>query len=168
MSTSAIHQNTDTQTTDTTTNTPTTNTTRRRITAGALAAAAIAASAIGLAATGHADSATDLQAAIPTPANTQRTDGPGSIADNGIRMHFLVNGSPTSVLDAYKAALEGQGWTVTVTESNSWGGAGGATYIGTRGSTYGVFTGGGPSGTTDINACAWPAKPANTNCGDRR
>jgi hypothetical protein len=31
--------------------------------------------------------ATQLQSLIPTPANTQRTDGPTSIPDNGIHMH---------------------------------------------------------------------------------
>src|SRR5262245_31345378 len=128
---------------------------RRRSMAGALLAAAITASAVGLAATAYADggqttqaAATQLQSQIPTPANTQRTDGPASISDNGIRMHFLVNGSAPTVLDAYKAALEGEGWTVTVANSGSWGGAGGATYTGTRGNTYGVFTGGGSSGAT--------------------
>jgi hypothetical protein len=139
---------------------------QRRGMAAALLATAITASAVGLAATGYADSA-QLQSLIPTPANTQRTDGPDSVADNGIRMHFLVNGSATAALDAYKAALEGKGWTVTVLNSGGWGGAGGATYTATQGANYGVFTGGGSGGATDIKACAWPSKPANTNCGNR-
>jgi hypothetical protein len=109
--------------------------------------------------------AAQLQSLIPTPANTQRTDGPTSIPDNGIHMHFLVNGSGTDVLDAYKTALEGKGWAVTVVSSGGWGGSGGATYTGTQGDTYGVFGGGGSGSTTDIGACAWPAKPANPNCG---
>ena len=86
----------------------------------ALLATAITATAVGFAATGHADSGespSQLQSLIPTPANTQRTDGPSSIANNGIRMHFMVNGSPTAVLDVYKAALEGKGWTVTAASS---------------------------------------------------
>ncbi len=134
----------------------------------ALLATAITATAIGFAATGHADSGqspSQLQSLKPTPANTQRTDGPSSIANNGIRMHFMVNGSPIAVLDVYKAALEGKGWIVTVASSGGWGDAGGATYTGTRGDTYGVFTGGGAGSTTDVSACAWPSKPANTNCG---
>jgi len=110
-------------------------------------------------------SATQLQSLIPTPANTQRTDGPVSIPDNGIHMHFLVNGLATDVLDAYKTALEGKGWAVTVVSSGGWGGAGGATYTGTRGDTYGVFSGGGSASTTDVSACAWPSKPSNPNCG---
>ena len=141
---------------------------QRRSMAAVLLATAITASAVGLAATGYADTGqtpAQLQSLIPTPANTQRTDGPASIQSDGIRMHFLVNGSPTAVLDAYKNALEGAGWTVTVANSGGWGGAGGATYTGTRGASYGVFTGGGSGGATDINACAWPSKPANTNCG---
>jgi hypothetical protein len=28
-----------------------------------------------------------------------------------------------------------------------------------------VFTGGGYGSTTDIQACTWPTKPSNTNCG---
>jgi hypothetical protein len=135
--------------------------------AAAVLATAISASAVGLAATGYADSA-QLQSLIPTPASAQRTDGPANISDNGIRMHFMVNGPATSVMDAYKAALEGAGWTVTVANSGGWSGAGGATYTGTRGGNYGVFTGGGSGGATDINACAWPSKPANSNCGNRR
>jgi len=77
--------------------------------------------------------ATQLQSLIPTPANTQRTDGPTSIPDNGIHMHFLANGSATDVLDAYKTALEGKRWAVTVVASGGWGGAGGATYTGDPG-----------------------------------
>jgi hypothetical protein len=40
--------------------------------------------------------ATQLQSLIPTSANTQRTDGPTSIPDNGIHMHFLVNTADVS------------------------------------------------------------------------
>jgi hypothetical protein len=114
--------------------------------------------------TPHA-TATATQALIPTPANTQRTDGSASIPDSGIHMHFLVNGSPPDVLDAYKTALEGKGWVVTVVSSGGWAGAGGATYTGTQGDTYGVFSGGGSASTTDVSACAWPSKPSNPNCG---
>jgi hypothetical protein len=103
--------------------------------------------------------------ADPTSANTQRTDGPVSIPDNGIHMHFLVNGSSPDVLDAYKTALEGKGWTVTVVSSGGWARAGGATYTGTQGDTYGVFSGGGSASTADVSACAWPSKPSNPNCG---
>jgi hypothetical protein len=95
----------------------------------ALAAAAMA---IGLVASacGHSsNSATtptstattaQLQSLIPTPANTQRTDGPTSIGDNGIHLHYLVNGGGNDVLGAYKTALEGKGWTVTVITSGGW------------------------------------------------
>lgn len=106
-----------------------------------------------------------LQSLIPTPANTARTDGPESIPDNGIHLHFLVNGGGSDVLGAYKTALEGKGWAVTVVSSGGWGPSGGATYTGTHGDTYGVFGGGGSAGTTDVSACAWPSKPANPNCG---
>ena len=111
---------------------------------------------------------TDLRSLIPTPANTQRTDGPDSIPDNGIHLHFLVNGSPGDVMGGYQAALEGASWVVTVESSNAGGGGGGATYTATSGNNYGVFSGGGYGGTTDIDACAWPAKPANPNCGHHR
>jgi hypothetical protein len=109
--------------------------------------------------------ATQLQALIPTPASTQRTDGPESIPNNGIQMHFLVKGSSTDVLDSYKTALEAKGWAVTVVSSGGWQGDGGATYTASQGDTYGVFTGGGADGATDVKACAWPSKPANPNCG---
>lgn len=109
--------------------------------------------------------AAQLQSLIPTPPNSQHTDGPASIPDNGIRMHFMVNGSATVVMDAYKTELQGKGWTVTVVSSGGWQGAGGATYTGTQGNDYGVFSGGGSTGTTDITACAWPSKPSSPNCG---
>jgi len=114
---------------------------------------------------GSTATAAQLQSLIPTPANTQRTDGPTSIPDNGIHLHFLVNGGGNDVLGAYKTALEGKGWTVTVITSGGWGPSGGATYTGTQSNTYGVFGGGGNGNTTDVSACAWPSKPANPNCG---
>lgn len=140
----------------------------------ALAAAAMAIGLVASACSSSPNSATkttspataaQLQSLIPTPANTQRTDGPDSIPDNGIHMHFLVNGSATDVVDAYKTALEGEGWAVTVVSSGGWGGSGGATYTAAHGDTYGVFGGGGSGSTTDVGACAWPSKPLNPNCG---
>jgi hypothetical protein len=113
-------------------------------------------------ATTTASGRAQLQSLIPTPANTQRTDGPDLIPDNGIHMHFQVNGSPRDVLDAYKSALEGKGWSVTVASSG-----GGPGYTGTQSDAYGVFTGGGSGSRTYINACAWPSKPSNPNCGGR-
>jgi hypothetical protein len=110
---------------------------------------------------------TDLRSLIPTPANTNRTDGPDSIHDGGIHLRFLVNGAPTDVMNAYKGALEGASWSVTVQSSGGGAGGGGATYTGTDGNSYGVFSGGGYGSTTDLDACAWPAKPANPDCGHR-
>jgi hypothetical protein len=107
----------------------------------------------------------DLRSLIPTPADTQRTDGPDSAPENGIHLHFLVNGAPLEVMDAYKAALEGQGWSLSVERSGGGGGGGGATYTGTNGDAYGVFVGGGYGSNTDVNSCAWPSKPSKTNCG---
>ncbi len=110
-----------------------------------------------------------LPSLIPTPAGSQQTKGPDNIADNGIHMHFQVNGSPTDVMNAYKAALEGKGWSLITIVSSSGGGGGGATYTGDNGSAYGVFDGGGYASSTYIDVCAWPSKPANPNCarGDR-
>ena len=80
-------------------------------------------------------------------------------------MYYQVNGAPTAVLDAYKAALEAKGWDVTtITTSGNDGGGGGATYTGTNGDAYGVFDGGGYQSTTYLDVCTWPAKPANPNC----
>lgn len=109
----------------------------------------------------------DLQSLLTAPANTQRTDGRDAIHDSGVHKHFLVNGSPIDVMNSYKSALESNGWTVTVADSGGGRGGGGATLTGTHGSTYGVFAGGGYGNTTDVKACAWPSKPASTNCGDR-
>ena len=70
-------------------------------------------------------------------------------------------------MNAYKGALEGGGGAVTV-ENSGGGGGGGATYTGINGGAYGVFVGGGYGGTTDVDACVWTSKPADTNCGHDR
>jgi hypothetical protein len=134
------------------------NTPHRRL---AAATALLAAPILIMLGTATANASTDLQSLVPTPANTQRTDGPRSVRESGINEHFLVNGTPGDVMNSYKAALQGQGWNLTVANS----GRGGATFTGTNGDAYGVFTGGGYGTTTDIQACAWPAKPSNTHCG---
>lgn len=107
----------------------------------------------------------DLKSLVPTPANTTTNKGPDSIADNGIHQYFEVNGAPTDVMNTFKAALEGKGWEVsTIVSSGGGQGGGGATYTATHGDAYGVFDGGGYGTTTYIDACTWPAKPANPNC----
>jgi hypothetical protein len=133
----------------------------------AAATTLLAAPALIMLGTGIANASTDLQSLVPTPANTQRTDGPTSIRESGINEHFLVNGAPGDVMDSYKSALQGLGWNLTVANSSGGHGGGGATFTGTNGSAYGVFTGGGYGTTTDIQACAWPTKPSNTHCGQR-
>ena len=114
-----------------------------------------------------ASPAADLPSLLPAPANNQRADGPDPVGENGIHKHFLVSGAPVEVMNAYKTILEGAGWSLTVQNSGGGGGGGGATYTGTNGAAYGVFTGGGYGSTTDVDACAWPAKPTNTNCGQQ-
>ncbi|KDE98379.1 hypothetical protein Y900_005360 [Mycolicibacterium aromaticivorans JS19b1 = JCM 16368] len=105
-----------------------------------------------------------LPALVPIPANSQTTKGPDNIADGGIHLYFQVNGSPTDVMTAYKAALEEKGWTVTTMVTSGGQGGGGATYTGTNGGAYGVFDGGGYSTNTYLDVCAWPTKPASPNC----
>jgi hypothetical protein len=116
-------------------------------------------------ATTTAGAGTDLKSLIPTPVNTTRTDGPDSLHDNGIHLHFLVNGAPTDLMSAYKTAIQGRSWSLIVDSPSGGGGGGGATYTASNGNAFGVFTGGGYGGTTDIDACAWPSRPANTDCG---
>lgn len=111
---------------------------------------------------------TDVQPLIPVPPNTARTDGPDSIAENGIHLHFLVNGAPVDVMGAYKTALQQKNWSLIVDSSSGGGGGGGATYTATNGNAFGVFNGGGWGSTTDIDACAWPSKPSDTSCGHRQ
>lgn len=101
---------------------------------------------------------------LPAPADTQQTKGPDAIADNGIHMHYQVNGAPHDVMAAYKSALEGKGWSVTTIITSGGAGGGGATYTGTHGDAYGVFDGGGFEKNTYIDVCTWPAKPADPNC----
>jgi hypothetical protein len=133
-------------------------TTNRRI---AGLATLIAAPALIMVGTGTAWASTDLTSLVPTPANTQRTDGPNAIRDGGINEHFQVNGAPSDVMSAYQGALQNQGWNVTVVNA----GRNGSTFTGTNGAAYGVFTGGGYGTTTNIQACAWPTMPANPHCG---
>lgn len=109
---------------------------------------------------------TDLQSLIPTPANTQETDGPDSIRENGVHMHFKVDGAPVTTMDAYQADLESRGWAVTVRNSGGGDRGGGASYTATNGDAYGVFTGGGHGTRTHIEACVWPTMPSNTECDD--
>jgi hypothetical protein len=116
-------------------------------------------------ATTTSNAPTDLRSLIPTPANTNRTDGPDSIHDSGIRLHFFVNGAPTDVMNAYKTALVGTSWSLIVDSSSGGAGGGTATYTANNGNAFGVFTGGGFGGTTDIDACAWPSQPTNKDCG---
>jgi hypothetical protein len=71
-------------------------------------------------------------------------------------------------MNSYKTLLEDKGWALTVWNTGGGGGGGGATYSGTNGSAYGTFTGGGYGDTTYIQACAWPSKPANPECGGDR
>ena len=105
-----------------------------------------------------------LPSLIPTPANNQQTKGPDNIDNNGIHMHYQVNGAPTDVMNAFKSALEGKGWALSTIVSSAGAGGGGATYTGTNGAAFGVFDGGGFNTTTYIDVCAWPSKPANPNC----
>ncbi len=138
----------------------------------ALVAAAMAvglvASAQTTAAAAPIDSA-QLAALIPAPENSTLTRGPDTIADNGIHMHFQVNGAPAEVMNAYRAAADGKGWAMTTIVTSGGAGGGGATYTGTQGEAWSVFDGGGFDTTTYIDVCAWPTKPANPNCtrGDR-
>lgn len=114
----------------------------------------------------HASSAAAdayLRSLVPTPAATNRTDGPEPIHDGGIHLHFFVNAAPPDVQSAYKSALLGGHWTLIVDSSSG----GGATYTARNGNTFGVFTAGGFGGATDIDACAWPSAPADKNCARR-
>lgn len=111
---------------------------------------------------------TDLRPLIPVPPNTARTDGPDPIGENGIRLHFLVNGAPMDVMGAYKTALQQKNWSLIVDSSSGGSGGGGATYTATNGNAFGVFDGGGWGSTTDIDACVWQSKPSDTSCGHRR
>ncbi|ODQ96623.1 hypothetical protein [Mycolicibacterium holsaticum] len=105
-----------------------------------------------------------LPSLIPTPAASQETKGPEDIADNGIHMHFRVDGAPVEVMNAYKSALEDDGWAVTTIVTSGGEGGGGATYTGTHGDAFGVFDGGGFDSTTFVDVCTWPSKPAEPNC----
>ncbi len=110
-----------------------------------------------------ADSAS-LPSLIPTPANSGPPKGPDPLSNNGIHMHYQVNGSPSDVMNAYKAAFTNKGWSLETIVTSDGGGGGGATYTGTHGDAYSVIDGGGYANTTYIDVCAWPTKPADPNC----
>lgn len=116
---------------------------------------------------GSAPVVADLPTLIPSPDNVRRNGGPDPLAENGIHKYFEVGGTPAEAMNSYKAILETKGWALTVWNSGGGNGGGGATYSGTNGTVYGVFTGGGYGDTTHIQACAWPSKPANPECGEQ-
>ena len=116
---------------------PSSNTATTKATTGTTSTAIAATTTTSQGAATTTTSGTNLQSLIPTPANTQRTDGPNSLQDNGTHMHFVVNGSPADVMSAYKTSLEGNGWSLTVESSGGGGRGGGATYTGTNGDAYG-------------------------------
>jgi len=121
------------------------------------------------AAAASAVDAKQLPSLVPTPANTQDTKGPDSIADNGMHWRFAIGGVPADVMSAYKTALQGKGWAVDTVVTSGGDGGGGATYTGTNGTAYAVFDGGGYQDKTWMDVCAWPTKPAEPTCkrGDR-
>lgn len=106
----------------------------------------------------------DLASLVPAPGSTTKTKGPDGIEDNGIHLFYEVAKAPTETMNDFKSALEAKGWEVTTIVSSSGGEGGGATYTGTHGDAYGVFDGGGYKGTTFIDVCTWPVKPAHPNC----
>ncbi|OBJ09236.1 hypothetical protein A5621_18435 [Mycobacterium colombiense] len=108
-----------------------------------------------------------LRSLIPTPATTNRADGPDPIHDGGIRSHFFVNGPPADVMSAYKAALLSMNWTLIVDSAGGGPGGGGATYTARNGNAFGVFKGGAFGSATDIDACAWPSAPPDKDCARR-
>ena len=109
----------------------------------------------------------ELSSLIPAPAEAKQTRGPDRIADDGVHVHFLVDGAPDQVMDGYQSALEGQGWQITVISTSSADnerGGGGAIFTGAQSGAYSVIDGGGWAGQTFIDVCAWPTKPAKPVC----
>lgn len=123
-----------------------------------------AATTTSQAATAPVDSG-ELPSLIPVPANSE-AKGPETIPNDGVHLHYKVNGAPNDVMQAYKTGLTDKGWAVTtiVSSGGGEGEGGGATFTGTHGEAYGVFDGGGFANTTFIDVCAWTAKPADPNC----
>ncbi len=103
---------------------------------------------------------------IPEPANAEYR-AENAIGDGGRHFFYTTAAAPGDIVAGYQAALEAAGWTI---ESSGGGGdpfgmfGGGAGLTATNGDRYLTFNAGGPPGQTFIDACVWPARPADDNC----
>jgi hypothetical protein len=93
-----------------------------------------------------------------------------SIQEGGRHFFFTSSAAPADIVGNYQSALEAAGWTIV----DSGGGgdpfglfASGANLTATdaEGVRYLKLHAGGPNGSTFIDGCVWPAKPADDNCG---
>lgn len=104
-----------------------------------------------------------LAADAPAPAGLQKVSEDSK--DGGTHTYYRGTSSAAEIVDAYKAELESDGWSIVTSGGggSSWGGGAGLTA--TRGSAYLVMEAGGESGETNVNLCVWPSKPDDDNCG---
>ena len=109
----------------------------------------------------------DLLAGVPELANVE-FQAEDAIQEGGRHFFFKSTASPADVVGGYQAALEAAGWAI---ESSGGGGdpfgmfASGAGLTTNDGTRYITVNAGGPSGQIFVDACIWPAKPNDTNCG---
>jgi hypothetical protein len=109
----------------------------------------------------------DLLDGVPELTGAQ-FKGEDAIQEGGRHYFFTSSAAPATIVGSYQAALEDAGWTIL----DSGGGgdpfglfASGAGLTATDGTRYLKLNAGGPAGSTFIDGCVWPAKPADDNCG---
>jgi hypothetical protein len=111
-----------------------------------------------------ADTNGALLAGVPDPPNSTAL-GAGAIASGGQKASFTTPADPSAVIASYRQTLPGSGWTVTGAGGAGSSHGGGAGLQATNGQRYLSINAGGPAGTTFVNICVWPSKPADDHCG---
>ena len=110
---------------------------------------------------------THLLAGVPelTGAQFQAED---AIQEGGRHYFFTSSAAPAAIVGNYQATLEDAGWNIL----DSGGGgdpfglfASGAGLTASDGTRYLKLNAGGPAGSTFVDGCIWPQKPADDNCG---
>ena len=114
-----------------------------------------------------------LSAIVVTTAPGQASEAPPPAGAEKVREQPRGGGTHTlyrsteaagDVIRAYQATLQSDGWTIVSSGGGggSYGGGGGLTA--TKGAQYLVLSAGGPVGSTNIDLCVWPTRPADDDC----
>ena len=113
-------------------------------------------------------STTNLEPYCPaTNLNATKT-GTKSLSSSGTETDYTTTGSNyQGVLTTCQMGMtQNLHYTVTSSGSGGAGQYGGGGLTGTKSGSYAAVEAGSSGSNVYINVCVWPAKPANTNCGE--